>query len=71
MSNISDIEAIREWNRIPEEMRKRLLQNVYCGNCGVTTIAPGYTITKEKGLGILLNGKCLKCGHDVCRVIEE
>jgi hypothetical protein len=71
MDNISDIAAIRKWNSIPEDIRKRLLQNVYCGNCGVTTIAPGYTITQQKRLGILLNGKCAKCGQDVCRVIED
>jgi len=71
MDNISDIAALRKWNSIPEDIRKKLLQNVYCGICGVTTIAPGYTMSYEKGVGILINGKCVKCGHDVCRVIEE
>ena len=71
MDNISDIAALRKWNSIPEDIRKKLLQNVYCGSCGVTIIAPGYTITYKNGLGILLNGKCVKCGHDVCRTIED
>lgn len=71
MDNISDITAIKKWNSIPEDIRKKLLQNVFCGSCGVTTIAPGYTITQKKGLGILLNGACSKCGHGVCRVIED
>ena len=71
MDNISDIAALRKWNSIQEDIRKKLLQNVYCGSCGVTTIAPGYTITYKKGLGIQLNGTCVKCGRDVCRVIED
>jgi hypothetical protein len=71
MDNISDITALRKWNSIPEDIRKKLLQNVYCGSCGVTTITLGYTITEKKNLGILLNGKCMKCGHEVCRTIEE
>lgn len=71
MNNISDIDAMRKWNNISKDIREKLLQNVYCGSCGVTAIAPGYTITQEKGLGILLNGKCTKCGQKVCRVIEE
>lgn len=70
MNNVSDIAALRKWNNIPEDIRKKLLQNVLCGNCGVTAIAPGYTMTYKKGLGILLNGSCAKCGHDVSRVIE-
>ena len=71
MDNIAYIAAIIKWNSIPEDIRKKLLQNVYCGSCGVTIIAPGYTITYKNGLGILLNGKCVKCGHDVCRTIED
>jgi ribosomal protein S27AE len=71
MNNISDINAVRKWNSIPDDIRKKLLQNVYCRRCGVTSIAAGYSITEEKGLGILLNGKCSKCGDIVCRVIED
>ncbi len=71
MDNISDMAAIRKWNSISKDIWKKLLQNVYCGSSGVTTIAPGYTITYKKGLGILLNGKCSKCGKNVSRVIEE
>lgn len=65
LDNISDIAALRKWSGVPEDTREKLLKNVFFGNCGVTTIALGYTITYKKGLGILLNGKCVKCGHDV------
>ena len=64
MDSISDIAAIRKWNSIPEDIRNSFLQNVFCVSCGVTTIAQGFTITEKKGLGILLNGKCMKCGHE-------
>lgn len=71
MGNISEIEAMKKWGQIPEEFRKKLLQNVFCGECGVTAIAPGYSITGNPETGIVLTGKCMKCGKEVCRVIED
>jgi hypothetical protein len=71
MSNISDIAAIRKWNSIPEDIygkiiAERILWKLRCNNNSSRV----YDNRKE-GLGILLSGKCTKCGHVLCRVIEE
>jgi hypothetical protein len=68
--NISDFSALQKWNRIPGEFRELLLANVFCGNCGVTEIMPGYTIQDLTHGDIRLIGKCKKCGKDVSRVVE-
>jgi len=47
----------------------RLVENVYCGKCGETTIVE-YTINDDK-FGIILNGKCKQCGESVVRLIED
>jgi ribosomal protein S27AE len=66
---ITDIKELKKWSCIPEEYRKRIIDNVFCGKCGVTTIVD-YSITSDK-YGILLKGKCKKCGHEVARLVEN
>ncbi|MDF2538739.1 MAG: hypothetical protein K0S76_1760 [Herbinix sp.] len=68
--NVSDFTALQRWNKIPKEFRELLLANVFCGNCGVTAIQPGYTIHELSHGDIRLKGKCMKCGKDVSRVVE-
>ena len=41
---VTEIEALREWRKIPERIRKLLLVNAFCHNCGTTEFAPGYTL---------------------------
>lgn len=31
---VTEIEALREWRKIPEHIRKLLLANTFCHNCG-------------------------------------
>lgn len=38
---ITEIEALRERKKIPEHIRKLLLANAFCYNCGTTEFAPG------------------------------
>lgn len=66
---IHDINAIRKWRQIPVDMQQRLLTNVFCSNCGVTTIVD-YTMNDDE-LGIVLRGKCKSCANSVARVIED
>lgn len=68
LNNMSDIEAIKKWNEIPEEIQKILLGNVFCSNCGETTIVD-YTINYVD-VGIVLKGICAECGERVARVID-
>ena len=37
---ITEIEALREWRKIPERIRRLLLTNAFCHNCGTTEFAP-------------------------------
>lgn len=57
------------WNGIPEDIRHKLIDNVWCVNCsGVTTITD-FKGQIEKG-DLVLYGKCKKCEGEVVRVIE-
>jgi len=66
---MDDIDALRRWMTVPEEFRKKVLNNVFCGKCYTTTIVD-YSFKAEKG-GVLIKGKCKKCGGDVARYVED
>lgn len=58
-----------KWYQISEEIRTKLLANVFCGKCFVTEIKD-YVIEDLKN-GILLKGKCAKCNGNVARFVED
>ena len=60
--------AVEKWNTISSANQKKLLDNVFCGKCGVTMIVD-YTIENSRS-DIVLQGKCKKCGGKVARVVE-
>lgn len=64
-----DLQAAQKWSKIPKHFQQLILKNVFCTICGVTTIVE-YTLHSEK-YGILLEGKCIKCGKDVARLVED
>ncbi len=66
---ITDFEAIQKWVKIPKDIQEIYLNNVFCSNCGVTTIID-YSMYNEKA-GVLLKGKCRKCNSAVARLIED
>ncbi|MEC2072278.1 hypothetical protein [Alkalihalophilus marmarensis] len=66
---IVDFKAAQKWAKIPKDFQQQLLENVFCRSCGVTRIVD-YGIETDK-FGIVLTGKCKKCGADVARVIED
>lgn len=68
---ISDLSAIKKWKAIPEYGRRMLSSNVFCSKCGVTTLEEGFTIHENKTSGIILKGRCEKCGRQVARCIEN
>jgi len=65
----SNKEALRKWSNLDKATQEALLANVFCVKCAVTTIVD-YEIVPDK-YGIVLKGKCKKCGHDVRRLIED
>ena len=64
---VTEIEALREWRKIPEHIRKLLLVNAFCHNCGTTEFAPDYTLRMRHGC-VLIEGCCAKCGAEVARL---
>lgn len=69
MMSVIDFKAVKKWKKIPKEIQELLVNSVFCINCGVTTIVD-YTIINDK-FGVLLKGKCKKCGIDVARMVED
>ena len=67
--SVTEIEALREWKKIPERIRKLLLANAFCHNCGTTEFAPGYTLHMRHGC-VLIEGRCAKCGAEVARLCD-
>lgn len=68
---VSELSAVKKWKAIPEHDRAILSSNVFCVNCGVTALQEGFTIHDDKPYGIILRGKCKKCGREVARCIES
>ena len=66
---VTEIEALREWKKIPEHIRKLLLANAFCYNCGTTEFAPGYTLRMRHGR-VLIEGRCTECGAEVARLCD-
>ena len=57
------------WNKIPPDIQKRLLDNVWCAHCGEMTTITDYSGRIEQG-DLILEGFCLRCGNPVTRLIE-
>lgn len=66
---VLDFKAAQKWRKISKSTQELLLNNVFCPSCGVTTIVE-YSLHNDK-FGVLLKGKCKKCGKDVARLIED
>lgn len=67
---ITQLDAYREFRALPEWEQEILRTNAFCANCGMTSIAPGFTVRKVSGL-LLLEGKCEQCGRRAARMRDE
>ena len=63
------LSAQEKWNRLNAEQQELVISNVFCGNCSLTTIVD-YTLKNDK-YGVVLEGKCKKCGGAVARLVED
>lgn len=61
--------ARQRWESIPPEIRKKLLDNVWCVNCCSTVKITNFNGTLE-GVNLVLRGECANCHGSVARVIE-
>jgi ribosomal protein S27AE len=68
VGKVSDMKALKKWSAMPDDWKETLINNVFCRNCGVTTIV-NYAIVDDNN-GIVLQGKCAKCGGAVARFVE-
>lgn len=66
---IIDFDARKKWAKIPPHIQDLIIHNVFCAVCGETTIID-YSLHNDK-FGVLLKGKCKKCGGDVARLVED
>lgn len=67
--SVVDFKAAQKWFKIPKNIQEQLIDNAFCSACGLTTIVE-YTLNNDK-FGILLKGKCEKCGKSVARLVED
>jgi hypothetical protein len=67
--DVISFSANKKWLSIPEETRTMLESNVWCGSCSDVVTIEKY-IVEDSPNGIVLRGKCKKCGHEVARVVD-
>lgn len=65
----TDIEAIRLWNKYPDEVKEMWLHNAFCVNCGNASFKPGYNLRKDR-FGVVIEGFCDKCGGRIARCCD-
>jgi hypothetical protein len=66
---VIDFKAAQKWHKIPKSNQEKIINNAFCISCKLTTIVD-YTIHDDKD-GILIKGKCKKCGKEVVRMVED
>lgn len=66
---VSDMKAFKKWSKIPDTFKETLLNNAFCSNCKLTSIID-YAVLNDSN-GIVLQGKCAKCGRTVARYVED
>lgn len=68
-TGVTDIKAIKKWAKIPPVTQQMIISNAFCHKCGVTTIVD-YALHNDR-FGVVLKGKCKKCGGNVARFVEN
>jgi hypothetical protein len=59
-----------EWEKIPSEVKMKLLNNVYCVSCK-KMVNINIEEMKTDKFGLVLKGTCMNCHGPVARVIER
>jgi len=55
---------------MPENIKQKILSNVWYSNCMDVVSVVDYVIENDK-LGLIISGKCSICGSEVARVVEK
>lgn len=64
-----DKKAMQKFNQIPDDVKSKLLSNVYCSKCKTTVKIVDFEATIENN-DLILKGQCKKCSGSVTRVIR-
>ena len=64
-----DKKAMQKFNQIPDDIKSKLLSNVYCSKCKDTVRIVEFEASVN-GNDLVLKGKCEKCSSKVARLIE-
>ena len=64
-----DKKAMNKFNQIPDDIKSKLLSNVYCSKCADMVKIADFEATMDKD-DLILKGKCEKCSSNVARLIE-
>ena len=57
------------WESIPQLEKEKILGSVWCTSCAVVTTITDFDY-QQKDDGMILNGKCIKCGGPAARYLE-
>jgi hypothetical protein len=64
-----DKKAMQKFNKIPDNVKSKILSNVYCSKCSDTVKIVDFEASIAEG-DLLLTGKCANCSNKVARLIE-
>lgn len=64
-----DKKAMQKFNQIPDDIKSKILSNVYCSKCKDIVRIVDFEATVDKD-DLLLKGKCENCSGKVARLIE-
>ncbi|NOQ32231.1 MAG: hypothetical protein GQ570_14035 [Helicobacteraceae bacterium] len=64
-----DPKAMNRFNQIPDDVKSKLLSNVYCSKCADVVKIVDFEATMDHD-DLMLQGKCDKCSANVSRLIE-
>ena len=64
-----DKKAMHRFNQIPDDIKPKILSNVYCTSCREMVTIIDFEGSME-GNDLILRGKCKNCLNKVVRLIE-
>ena len=64
-----DKKAMNKFNQIPDDIKSKLLANVYCSKCADTVRIVDFEATMDNN-DLILKGKCERCSGNIIRLIE-
>ena len=64
-----DKKAMQMFNQIPDDVKPKILSNVYCSNCKDVVKIVEFEGSMD-GEDLILKGKCENCSSNVARLIE-